>query len=208
MNPNVKLSWEEFLNPEVTRPRLIAASIYIAGFESLKDSIVDRIRTFFWTGFDRETGNKIDPEYKTDVLARNGSPIYASLDWLKEQGAIDDADIATFERVKRCRNTLAHELLSLVSSSGLPDDYAQCFAEMVALLRKIEVWWIVNVEIPTNPDFEGSEQIDEDGIMPGPIMGMRLLMDIALGDEKEARFYLDEFRKRADGKTPASGSGG
>jgi hypothetical protein len=209
MDPKIKLSWEEFLNPEVTRPRIIAASIYIAGFELLKDSIVDRIRSFFWAGFDRETGEKIDPEYKSDVLTRNGSPIYASLDWLKEQGAIDDADLATYERVKRCRNTLAHELLSVLSSSGLPADYTQCFADMVALLRKIEIWWIVNVEIPTNPDFDGSEEIDEDGILPGPIMGMRLLMDIALGDEKESRFYYDEFRKRAGGgEASASAAGG
>ena len=138
------------------------------------------------------------------MLARNKSPIHASLDWLKEQGAIDDADLATFERVKRCRNTLAHELLSVLSSRGLPDDYGQCFADMVALLRKIEVWWIVNVEIPTNPDFDGSEEIDEDGIMPGPIMSMRLLMDIALGDEKEARFYYDEFRKQAGGESASA----
>jgi len=206
MDPKVKQSWEEFLNPEVTKPRIIAASIYIAAFEPLRDSIVEHLRMFFWTGFD-ETGDKIDPKYKTDVFARNKSAVYASLDWLKESGATDDDDIATFERVKRCRNTLAHELLSVLSSKGMPADYEQCFADMVGLLRKIEVWWIVNVKIPTNPDFDGSEEIDEDGIMPGPIMTMRLLMDIALGDEKEARFYYDEFRKRADEggqKTPAN----
>lgn len=208
MDPRVKQSWEEFLNPEVTRHRLIAASTYVAGFESLKDSIVDRIRTFFWMGFDPESGEKIDPKYQTDVLARNRSPVYASLDWLKEQGAINDTDIATFKRVKHCRNTLAHELLSVVTTSGLPADYAQCFADMVALLRKIEVWWIVNVEIPTSPDFDGSEEIDEDGIMPGPIMGMRLLMDIALGDEKESRLYFDQFRERAGGDASASGADG
>ena len=78
MDPNVKRSWEEFLNPEVMRPRLIAASIYIAGFEALKDAVVGRIRDFFWTGFD-ESGDKIDPKYESDVLARNKSPVYASL---------------------------------------------------------------------------------------------------------------------------------
>ncbi len=208
MDPKIKQSWEESLNPEVMRPRLIAASIYVAGFDSLKDSIVDRIRMFFWTGFDRETGDKIDPKYKSDVLARSKSPVYASLDWLKEQGAIDDPDIASFERVKRCRNTLAHELLSVVWTTGLPEDYAQCFADMVALLRKVEVWWIVNVEIPTSPGYDGSESIDVDGIMPGPIVAMRLLMDIALGDEKEARFYYDEFRKRAGGDAPGTDAGG
>lgn len=194
MGPNVKISWEEFLNPEVTRPRLIAASIYIAGFEVLKDSVVGRIRSFFSIGFD-ESGDKIDPKYQSDVLAQNKSPIYASLSWLKEMHAIDDGDVATFDRVKDCRNSLAHRLLSTLRSEGLPPDFERCFNDMIALLRKIEVWWITNVEIPTNPDFDGRE-IEEDEIVPGPVMGMQLLLDIALGDHERSRFYYDELRKR------------
>lgn len=168
MDPNVKRSWEEFLNPDVMRPRLIAASIYIAGFEALKDAVVRRIRDFFWTGFD-EVGDKIDPKYESDVLSRNRSPVYASLDWLKGMDAIDEADVETFNRVKNCRNKLAHDLLSTLGSEGLPDGFDECFTKMVALLRKIEVWWITNVEIPTDPDFDGRD-VDEEGIVPGPIM--------------------------------------
>jgi len=197
MDPKVRRSWEEFLNPAVTRPRLIATSIYIAGFEVLKDSIVGRIRDFFWTGFD-ESGDKIDPEYQANVLSRNKSPVYASLEWLKEMAAITDADVAVFDRIKACRNTLAHRLFSAIGSEGLPGDFEQCFTDMVALLRKIEVWWITNVEIPTNPDFDGRE-VDENGIVPGPVLSMQLLMDIALGDEDRSRFYYDEFRKSTGG---------
>jgi len=86
--------------------------------------------------------------------------------------AIDDGDLATFDRVKACRNTLAHKLFSMLGSEGLPADFEECFSDMVALLRKIEVWWITNVEIPTNPDFEGKE-LDEEGIVPGSVMSMQ-----------------------------------
>ena len=89
MDPEVLRAWEDFLDPEVTRPRLIGASIYIAGFEVLKDSIVGRIRDFFWIGSDEST-DRIDPNYQSDVLSRNKSPVYASLDWLKEMGAVTD----------------------------------------------------------------------------------------------------------------------
>lgn len=194
MDPNVRRAWEEFLNPEVMRPRLIAASIYIAGFEVLKDAIVDRICEFFWTGFD-ESGDKIDPKYQSDVLNRNRSPIYASLDWLKERNAIDEADVCTFDCVKACRNMLVHNLLSILGSEGLPPDFDQRFTELVAILRKIEVWWITNVEIPTNPDYDGSD-INEEGIVPGRLMTIQLLWDIALGDEEQSRFYLNEVRKQ------------
>jgi hypothetical protein len=196
MDPKVKHSWEQILNPKITRPRLIAASIYIAGFETLKDSIVDRIRSFFWVGFN-ESGDMIDPKYRSDVLARNRSPVYASLEWLKEMHAIDDGDIEIFNRVKTCRNTLAHNLISTLSSEGLPSNYEKCFSDMIALLRKIEVWWIINVEIPTNPDLDDSE-VDEAGIVPGSIMVMQLLMDIALGDDERSRFYIEKFSKQTE----------
>ena len=197
MDHNVRRSWEEFLNPEVMRPRLIAASIYIAGFEVLKEAIVDHIRDFFWRGFD-ESGDNIDPRYQSDVLARNKSPVYASLDWLTEMNVIDDADMRVFDRVKACRNTLAHKLFSTLGSEGLPSDFEQRFTEMVALLHKIEVWWITNFEIPTNPDYDGSD-INEEGIVPGRLMGIQLLWDIALGDEERSRFYYNEFRKQSGG---------
>jgi hypothetical protein len=197
MDPKVRRSWEEFLNPEVARPRLIAASIYIAAFEILKESVVVRIRDFFCTGVD-ESGDKIDPEYQADVLSRNRSPIYASLGWLKERNALDDRDLRTFDCIKACRNTLAHNLVSTLGMDGLPADFEKCFTDMVALLRKIEVWWTINVEISTNPDF-ASTAIDEGEIVPGSVVFMQLLMDIALGDEERSKFYYDEFRKRTGG---------
>lgn len=197
MKPIIQQSWEDFLSPELMRGRLISASIYIAGFEVLKDAVIGMIRDFFSNGFDK-SGDKTDPKYQSDVLSRNKSPLYASLDWLKEMHAINDADICAFGRVKTCRNILAHRLFATLGSEGMPPDFEKCFEEMVALLHKVETWWIREVEIPTNPDFEGQD-IDEDGIMSGRVMGVRLLCDIALGDEKTSQFYYDEFRKRAAG---------
>ncbi len=46
MDPDIKRSWEEFLNPEIMRSCLISASVYIAGYEALKETIVGRIRDF------------------------------------------------------------------------------------------------------------------------------------------------------------------
>ncbi len=202
MDAKVQQSWEDFPNPDVMRPVLISASIYIAGFEALKDAIIGRIRNFFCYGFD-ESGDKISPKYQSDVLSRNGSPVYASLDWLKEMHAIDDADINAFERIKICRNLLAHRLFSMLGSEPMPPDFVKCFHEMVALLHKIEVWWIREVEIPINPDFDGKE-IDEDGIRSGSVISLQLLCDIALGDEDRCRFYFDEFRKHADRRKPTA----
>jgi hypothetical protein len=196
MDDSVQQSWEDFLNPHVLRPRLIAASLFIAAFEPLRDSIVERIRAFFCHGFD-EKGEIVDPTYRTDVLSCNRGPLYASLDWLRQMGAIDDADIAAFNRVKTCRNRIAHRLLELIGPEGMPPDFEERFREMAALLHKIEVWWIKNVDIPTNPDFDGKD-IDEAEIIPGPVVGLQLLCDIALGSEEQSRFYHEGFRRGSD----------
>ena len=198
MDETVRNSWERFLDPDVLRSSLIMASVYIAAFETLKSSIVEQLRDFYVTGFDKSIqkngGWLIDPAYQTRVLARHRSPVYASLDWLKESHAIDDGDLAAFERAKACRNDVTHRINQMLSG-GLPADLADRFAEMIALVDKIGRWWVVNLEIPINPDFDG-EEIDEAGIVPGQTMGLRLLMDIALGTEEESQFYIKEFLKR------------
>jgi hypothetical protein len=56
-------------------------------------------------------------------------------------------------------------------------------------LNKIEKWWIINVDIATDPQFDG-EHIDERGIIPGPIMPHQLMMDIALGSEEDTKTSL------------------
>ena len=56
--------------------------------------------------------------------------------------------------------------------------------------------WIKEVEIPAIPDFDGKE-IDEREIMPGRVIGLQVLCDIALGDEEKSRVYFDELRRRA-----------
>jgi hypothetical protein len=193
MDEHVRQSWERFLNPETLRSNLIVASIFLAAHEILRQSIIERIRDFYTTGFD-SSGFTVDPKYQAEVLSKNRSPVYASLAWLKESHAIDEADIAAFDRIRQTRNEIAHEITQMLTR-GIPDDYLLRFHEMVNLLAKIEKWWIVNVEIPTSPDFEG-EEIDEDGIMPGPVMTIRLLLDIALGSEEESKYYFDEFLKR------------
>src|ERR1039458_385518 len=64
----VDQSWEEFLTPEILRNKLISASLYLAAFEMLKDSVVGR------RGADERNGYREDcPDRKrrTDCRAAN-----------------------------------------------------------------------------------------------------------------------------------------
>lgn len=181
--------WESFLSPQTLRDRLISASLFITTVELLKESIIGRIRDFYTNGID-ENGPDVSTEYKAQVLSRNTKPLYASLSWLVEHEVIVARDLTTFERIKSARNKLAHELPSLVFH-GEDFKHVEIFHELVALLRKIEVWWIVNFEIAINPDCDGQE-VDEEGIVPGPILTLQMMFEVLTGNEELLNAYQKE----------------
>ena len=55
----------------------------------------------------------------------------------------------------------------------------------MGLLNKIEKWWIINVEVATDPDWDG-EELDEAGVVPGPSWMMDMLAQVALGEGDQA----------------------
>lgn len=188
--------WERFLDPEVVRPSLFMATMFITVFEILKNSIVDRIRDFYSIAWS-EDGNTLSPEYASNVLSRNKSAVHASLSWLLEQEVINEADLAIFEQLKSTRNLLAHRLFDVVTGQAASTHQEQ-FTALVELLRKIEVWWVVNVELAINPDFEGQE-VDEAGIVPGPILSLQMLFQVASGSTE----LLEAWRnQRATSSSP------
>lgn len=195
MDEKIKASWERALHPETLRANIITASIFSMAFEMLKSSIIEKIEGFFTNGFD-ESGANVCPEYKEKVLSLNKSRLYASLKWLQSMKAIDDKDLEVFEHIKRCRNTLAHEMLTF-ASSGVEFDVAKAFEEMIELLRKIEIWWFENLDMAIDPDAY-PEDLDLEQVIPGPVWSLQMLIDVALGPEEEARKYYDHFVANAD----------
>lgn len=195
MDEKIKASWERVLHPETLKTNIITASIFSMAFEMLKDSIIEKIEGFFTDGFN-ENGMIISPEYKEKVLTLNRSPLYASLKWLQGMNAIDDKDIERFEHIKRCRNTLAHEMLTF-ASSGVEFDVIEVLEEMIGLLRKIEIWWFENLEMAIDPEAY-SEDLDLEQVILGPVWSLQMLIDVALGTEDEARKYYDHFVANSD----------
>lgn len=196
MTSNLDRSWNELLDPEVLRPRLAKVALFIAAFEMLKDTIIGRPSRFF------ESRNRGTPHPTlTDILSRNRSATHACLDWLRENEAIDDSDIAAFQRVKNCRNHLAHRMLDVLADSGLPEDFDETFGLLLSVLRKIEVWWIIRFELAADPDYDGRD-VDAGEVLPGPIAGIQLLYEVALGSPEQSRYYIETFRARF-GRTDA-----
>ncbi len=80
----------------------------------------------------------------------------------------------------------------LFASDGVDFNVSDVFEEMIVLLRKIEMWWFVNVEMATDPDAYPSD-LDLNEVTPGPMLSLQILVDVALGSEDVARKYYDHF---------------
>lgn len=183
---SVEKQWEDFLTPAVMQERLVSASLYITAFEMLKESIVGRLKDFYCIGFNAD-GVTTSPNYEREVLSLNKSPLYASLRWLADSEAIDQKDIDVFEQLKQLRNSLAHELPVIVLT-GKDVALMEKMQTLMSLMRKIEVWWVVNVEIAINPDFDDAE-INPDEIIPGPILMMQIMLEVLSGNEALREHY-------------------
>lgn len=126
------------------------------------------------------------------MLDLNKSPLYASLQWLKNSEAIDESDIKIFDDLKKHRNLLVHELPELIFSGKLISSIDQ-FRKAIELLRKIETWWLINVEIPINPGFDGAD-VNPDEVLAGPVMMMQIMLEVLSGNE----ILLKQFQDARD----------
>jgi len=183
-------SWKKFLHPETLRGNLIAISLFIAAFEMFKDRVIEKPEIYFSTGFD-QNGLILDDKYKTEVLARSRSKLYASLLWFKEMTAIDQSDMSLFDSIRQYRNEVTHEPMEFLGNSKRNFD-ASKFQELISLLEKIERWWFINFEAAIDPDML-PEGTNPDEVIPGPIWSLQLMLDIALGNEPEEGYYYRAF---------------
>lgn len=186
-------SWAKFLNPDTLRSNLIAASLFLAAYETLRNSVVAHIRDFFCFGFD-EAGDRVSPKYQHEILSRNSSPLRASLSWLRERDVIDDADIELIDRIRQHRNELAHDLPRFVATDRAEVNQ-DLLASIYGLVAKIDRWWIREVEIPTNPDFDDLDiqSIDDNEIQSGNMMFLQLMIRIATSDDSESTQWYDHL---------------
>lgn len=83
-------------------------------------------------------------------------------DWSLEQKIIDEGERDFLIKIKDQRNKIAHELPYLLLDSGRDID-TSLLAKAKELIRQIDVWWIINVELQTDENYVGVD-IGEDQV--------------------------------------------
>jgi hypothetical protein len=183
---------EKITNQTLIKRNLLVASLFVTSFEMLKTSVQDRIKGFLCfnssLNSEGELEFEISDDYKTQVLERVIPNIdrrkyrdyhlfYSSCLWLKDNNVINQSEINELEQIRKHRNLISHNPLKL-----LVDDNTNINVSLLKksqeLLTKIEKWWIIEFEIPVNPDFDGQE-IDESQVQSGTSIFLDYLMEIA-----------------------------
>lgn len=182
--------WAKLLNPAELRGNLIAASIFLAAFETLRASVIDRIESFFSDDF--RDGEWIESaEYRAKCLALDKSPLRASLLWLRQMGVIDDADIARVDQIREHRNDLAHDLPKFLGTADAEVN-VELLGQIYNLVTKIDRWWIHEVDIAIDPVW-ADRDVADDEITSGNMLFIQLMLRIATGEDSDALWQ--EFQK-------------
>lgn len=181
-------NWLQFLNPNVMRQHFVCAGLFLVAYEILIKIIKEKPCFFFSNRWTAENGWETGDEYNRCVLALDPKgrqdPLRGSLAWFQQMDAIDEIDLNTFHFIKKNRNKYAHELEKILISEDSVH-FERLFSEILWLVTKIDSWWIVNVEIATDPEMIDKE-FSENQLKPGSILLLQIMMRVALGNDEEA----------------------
>ncbi|MDU6743874.1 hypothetical protein [Peptoniphilus harei] len=172
------------------------ASLYILYYECLKDSLIELPKSFFCNHTEFKDGNIIvheSEEYKENVRNLDYHIENASFKWFIIVGAVSEADYFSFEKLRKFRNKIVHELLFCLSN-GFNKYEVKYLVELIEIYRKIEKWWINEVEIPTSGDIHGP--YDSENVISGQGLILEIIQDILINDGKDSEALLIEFLKQ------------
>lgn len=195
MTNNIKVDnqWKNLLDVDVLKNSIAVISLFIMVYELLEDSIISKPKDYYTI---IEYDKKAQQEYKEKVLSlydkdayhelpSNRRDLISSLIWFKNFGAIDDVDIQIFAKSKCLRNKLTHEMLPSIADGA--EKIVEQFAQMYDLFCKIEKWWIVEYEIPIDPDIPELSNDDKNNVLSGNMIVLEVIMDI-LANNSNANF--------------------
>lgn len=194
MNENAYESWLKFLNPKTFRENLDRSGIYLIVYELFLSTLIGQPKDFYNISILGEEGEE---RYANRVLKHDSKhPFNASILWWKEMGAINDEEIGLIHEFRKHRNEIAHGIHHFLMNS----DYLirlDLLLNMIDLLVKMDQWWIREIEIPTNPDFDDIELTKEDyeKSMSGNMIILSLILPILEGDTSKMEYVYEGFRE-------------
>lgn len=191
-------SWHKLLDPITLKSNLVRASLFVTAYETFRSNIQDCLISFFADTWDN--GKPISGKaYQTEVRSKHRNQLVASLEWFRSMNAIDNGDMSSFYAIRAHRNEVVHEMFAFMADSNRDID-DELFEQLITIYQKIEKWWVINVEFAIDPDID-MDSVDIDSVVPGPILGLQLLLDISLGREPKEGYYKEMYAEAKHSET-------
>jgi hypothetical protein len=152
-------------------------------YELVKWAIIDQLKNFYTGGIQHDS-TAMEQRYQKDVLSleKNRNKFLASCYWLEQMEAITKEDIEEVAKIREHRHKIAHELPEFLVDDAVNINTAYIY-KMYELLIKIDVWWFMQAELPTNPEL--SAHTDEIiSVKSGPMLILELLFSLVPLDHK------------------------
>ena len=187
---------------ETLKSNLSFTAFFIALYENFVDLTVDRVEGFYCNGFSTDETGKVtmtqSPEYSKRILQREDNlgkrvgVLRATLFWLLEAEAITQDDIDCFYEIREQRNRFTHELTNCLLN-GLTEDEVKKLFDLFRIYKKIDKWWINEIEIPCSAD-EIPQDYDPDGVQ-SVISGLfDIMVDVLFrGNSKEHKELIEQY---------------
>jgi hypothetical protein len=179
----VKKDIKKISTPETLKRNLINASLILTAYELMKYSLINRVKDFF--EIDKEHIPESYSEHKNEIeqirkklpkkLRKIPLLVYAY--WFKEHEALTDTDFNNIVEIRRYRNEVAHELIKFLVDSDFEVEL-KCLFQIRDIVEKADIWWIQELEIPINPDFD-QVKIKDGDIRSGRMIILDHIISIA-----------------------------
>lgn len=191
-------NWANILDENIVKTNVNFAALFVMNYECLKDYVISQVKGFYCDDlyFENDEAIYIESEaYKQEVRTLDKQLENASLKWFMESEAITQEDFDNYQKIRKRRNEITHELLKNLNI-GFTEDDIKLFVTLTNLYEIIDRWWINEIEIPTSAD-EIPEDYDRDGVCGGQAIVLSIINDIVLGDGGEKyKNILNELLKQ------------
>ncbi len=189
-------NWRNLLDEDILKGNVNFAALFVLHFECLKDYIVTQVRDFYCDVSikDGKLYSEETEEYKIEVRALEKNIENASLRWFINEEAITEEDYDLYQRLRKKRNDITHKLLKNLND-GFNESDAKLYMSLLELYRKIDKWWINQIEIPISGE-DIPDDYDPEQVCGGQALVLSMINDIIFDNNKEYyKNLLDELKK-------------
>lgn len=194
-------NFQNLFDEKILKTNIEFAALFVLNYECLKEFVVEQVRDFYSNSFSFIDGKIVCEEsenYKKKVRKLEKQIDNASMRWFVDAGAITDDDYELYQKCRKRRNEIIHELL-LNLNQGFSQEDIKLFSDMLDLYQRLDRWWINEIEVPTSADSIPSDY-DYNQVIGSQAILLSAINDIVLGNGAAKYSELLELLMKMQGE--------